>query len=68
MTERECRRCGARFDPDRETDTPGQDTQRCPRCGASHDGREAAPDGGETVAVDAEGVTVRITIEVDPRP
>ena len=65
MTDRECRRCGESFDTDREGVTPGQDTARCPSCGAKHD--EPATDGGETLQVDSDGVTVRITIEVEPR-
>ena len=67
MTERECRRCGERFDTERDGVTPGQDTSRCPKCGAKHDDREPATDGGETLQVDRDGVTVRITIEVEPR-
>jgi len=60
----ECRRCGERFDPDRDGVTPGQDTSRCPSCGASND--EPATDGGESITVDSAGVTVRITIDVEP--
>jgi uncharacterized Zn finger protein len=60
----DCDRCGTTFDTDREGVTPGQDTTRCPSCGASHD--EPASDGGETLTVDSEGVRVRITIEIEP--
>ena len=33
--------------------------------GTTHD--EPVTDGGETLQVDSDGVTVRITIEVEPR-
>ena len=65
MTDVECDRCGTTFDTEREAVTAGQDTARCPSCGKSYD--EPATDGGETVQVDSEGVTVRITIDVEPR-
>jgi predicted nucleic acid-binding Zn-ribbon protein len=64
MTGIECERCGEVFDTDRDGVTPGQDTSRCPKCGKSHD--EPATDGGETLQVDSEGVTVRITIDIEP--
>jgi NAD-dependent SIR2 family protein deacetylase len=64
VTELDCSRCGTTFDTDREGVTPGQDTTRCPSCGASNN--EPATDGGETIAVDSAGVTVRITIDVEP--
>jgi len=69
MTRVECRRCGESFNTDREGVTPGQDTTRCPECGASHDVPESDGDGAdadETLQVAADGVTVRITIEIEP--
>lgn len=43
-----CQRCSEPFDPDRDPSRPGQDTSRCPSCGAQHD--VTAPDVPEQVS------------------
>lgn len=71
MTDIQCERCGHAFDTERETVAPGQDTRRCPQCGAKAgpdaDAVEAVGDGGQDAQVTTSGsTTITITIEIEP--
>ncbi|SDG44542.1 hypothetical protein [Halorientalis regularis] len=67
MPEVTCERCGSSFDPDRETDVDAASSARCPSCGWEY---EPTPDGGAdgdtTMTVASDGVTITLTIEVEP--
>jgi predicted nucleic acid-binding Zn-ribbon protein len=73
MTVVNCARCGTTYDTDREGVTPGQDTSRCPQCGATNevpatDGGAASGSGGatnEAVRVDVPTADGEVAIRVD---
>lgn len=54
-----CRRCGNPFDPGRTPVVRGQDTSRCPGCGAKHD-----LDESERAAVPAQATGGRESVPV----
>lgn len=60
----ECADCGQSFDTDRDADTPGATTTRCPGCGQEHD-----PEDVDEVATASGGgsgvLTLTVTIEVE---
>lgn len=61
MTVVNCARCGTTYDTDREGVTPGQDTSRCPQCGATNE--VPATDGGAASAAgDATSEAVRVDV------
>jgi rubredoxin len=62
-----CERCGNHFDPDRETAASGASSARCPSCGWEYEPTtDVGTDGDATMTVASEGVTITLTIEVEP--